>query len=83
MDIKLTLESGVLSILNYHGSEIWGFGNFPKCDSIMTRAMRYFMGVHRFGPTDGVQGDMGWMSLRYRRYIVILEPSGESRLNPD
>ena len=65
-------ESGVLPILNY-GSEIWGFGNFPKCDSIMNRAMRYFMGVHRFAPTDGVQGDMGWMSLRYRRYIAMLK----------
>ena len=37
-----------------------GYGNYPKCDTIMNRAMRYFVGVHRFAPTAGVVGDMGW-----------------------
>lgn len=65
-------ETGVLSILHY-GAEIWGFGNYPKCDNIINRAMRFFLGVHRFAPTAGVQGDMGWMSLKYRRYIIMLK----------
>jgi len=30
------------------------------------------MGVHKYGPTAAVQGDMGWLSLKYRRYIVML-----------
>ena len=64
-------DAGVIPILNY-GAEIWGHGNYPKCDYIMNRAMRFFLGVHRFAPTTGVQGDMGWMSLKYRRYISIL-----------
>ena len=50
-------ETGVLSILNY-GAEIWGYGNFPKCDNVMNRAMRLFLGVHRFAPTAALQGDM-------------------------
>ena len=65
-------ETGVLSVLNY-GAEIWGYGYYPKCDNIINRAMRFFLGVHRFAPTAGVQGDMGWMSLKYRRYMVMLK----------
>ena len=69
--ITRLFETGVMSILNY-GAEIWGYGNYPKCDTIMNRAMRYFVGVHRFAPTAGVVGDMGWLSLKYKRYIVML-----------
>ena len=55
-------NTGVLSILNY-GAEVWGFGNYPKCDNVINRAMRFFLDVHRFAPTAGVVGDMGWLSL--------------------
>ena len=34
--------------------------------------MRLFLGVHRFAPTAGVVGDMGWLSLKYRRCIAML-----------
>jgi len=64
-------DTNVLPILNY-SSEIWGFGKFPKCDTILNRAMRYFMGVHKYAPTAAIQGDMGWISLKYRRYLCIL-----------
>ena len=64
-------ETGVLSILNY-GAEIWGYGNFPKCDNVMNRAMRYFLGVHRFAPIAALHGDMAWLSLKYTRYIAML-----------
>ena len=64
-------DTGVIPILNY-GSEIWGFGTHSKCDTILNKAMRYFLGVHRYAPTAGVQGDMAWMSLKYKRYIKIL-----------
>ena len=65
-------DTGVVPVLNY-GSEIWGYGRFEKCDYIMNRAMRFFLGVHKFAPTCGVQGDMGWLSMKYRRYIKILK----------
>ena len=65
-------DTGVLPILNY-GSEVWGYGDFSKCDIVMNRAMRFFLGVHRFAPTAGVQGEMGWMSLKYRRYLQMIK----------
>ena len=30
----------------------------------MKRAMRFFIGVHKFSPTCGVQGDTGWLSMK-------------------
>ena len=35
--------------------------------------MRYFLGVHKYAPTAAVQGDMGWISLKYRRYVAMLK----------
>ena len=64
-------DAGVLSILNY-GAEVWGHGKYPKCDLVMNKAMRHFLGVHKFAPTAAVQGDMGWMSLKFHRYIAML-----------
>ena len=61
-------DIGVVPVLNY-GSEIWCYGRFEKCDYIMNRVMRFFLGA----PTCGVQGDMGWLSMKYRRYIIILK----------
>ena len=64
-------DTSVVSILNY-GSEVWGFGKYDKCDTIMNRAMRYYLGVNKYAPNAGVQGDMAWLSLKYRRYIAML-----------
>ena len=64
-------NSGVLSILNY-GAEVWGFGKYQKCDNVMNKAMRYFLGVHKYAPTAAIQGDMGWISLKYKRYSAML-----------
>ncbi len=65
-------DTGVMSILNY-GAAIWGYGRNDKCDHIMNKAMRYFLGVHRYAATAAVQGDMGWLSTKYRRYIMMLK----------
>ena len=37
----------------------------------MNRAIRYFLGVHRYAPIPGIQGEMGWLSLKYLRYIAM------------
>ena len=63
-------EAGVVSVVNY-GASIWGGSKFPKCDTVMNRAIRYFLGVHRYAPIPGIQGEMGWLSLKYLRYIAM------------
>jgi len=65
-------DTGVVSILNY-GAEVWGYGQHAKCDVVVNKAMRYFLGVHKFAPAAALHGDMGWISLKYRRYQVMLK----------
>ena len=47
-----------MSVLNY-SSEIWGFYKSKHCDKIHLRAVRYFLGVHKFCPTPAILGDIG------------------------
>ena len=34
--------------------------------------MRLYLGVHRFTPTAGIYGDMGWLRPNFHRYISII-----------
>ena len=64
-------ETGVAPILDY-GSEIWGFQNFSQISAIQNRAIRFFLGTHRFASNVAVNGDMGWTSCETRRHIAML-----------
>ena len=55
-----------------YGSEECGYNKFTKCDQIQYRAMRFFLGVHKYAPVAGLQGDMGWISLSINRCISIV-----------
>jgi hypothetical protein len=63
--------SGVAPILEY-GSEVWGFNKFETCDKIQNRVLRFYLGVHKFVPTLSVNGDIGWLGTRDRRYLCML-----------
>jgi hypothetical protein len=64
-------ESGVMTVNNY-AAEIWGFKDFQCCKKVQNRAMRYYLGVHKFAPIVGMQGDMGWLAVRRRRYKCMV-----------
>ena len=64
-------DAGVMTVNNY-ASEIWGFKDFQCCKKVQNRAMRYYLGVHKFAPISGMQGDLGWLSVRYRRYKCMV-----------
>ena len=36
------------------------------------KALWYFMGVHSFTPVAAINGDMGWLPCKYRRYLFRL-----------
>ena len=61
-------ECGVAPILDY-GSAIWGFGEHESINSVHNRAIRMFLGVHRFAPISAIIGDMGWVPSKIRRYV--------------
>ena len=55
-----------------YGAEIWGFKDFNVCNMAQNRAMRFYLGVHRFAPIAGMQGDLGWINSRHRRYKCMI-----------
>ena len=63
--------SCVVPVLDYC-SGVWGFKSFDKIDMIQNRAIRYFMGVHRFTPILAITGDMGWAVSTSRRWANVL-----------
>ena len=60
-----------MPVANY-ASEIWGYKDFQCCRNIQNRAMRYYLGVHKFAPIAGMQGDLGWLSVKYVRYKYMV-----------
>jgi hypothetical protein len=55
-------DSCVLPILTY-GSGVWGLSCSSTIQSVQNRAMRFFLGTHKFTPTLGLFGDMGWFPV--------------------
>ena len=49
----------VVLILDY-GSSVWGYKPYVQIDNVQNRAMRFFLGVHRFTPNLAITGEMGW-----------------------
>ena len=60
-------NSCVVPILDYCSS-VWGFKQYQTIDNIQHRALRYFLGVHRFTPILAMYGDSGWIPCIYRRW---------------
>jgi len=64
-------ESCVCPVMDY-ASGVWGYEEFAKPSSVQHRAARVFLGVHRFVPIPALEGDIGWLAPRYRRWINML-----------
>ena len=63
--------NGVAPILDYC-SGVWGYGKYHHIKSVQHRALRYFLGVHRYTPILAIQGDSGWFSSSYRHQLNII-----------
>ena len=61
----------VKPILEY-GSGVWGFVKENHIDIVQHRAMRYFLGVHKYAPNAGIYGDMGWVKHSLSRYVNMI-----------
>ena len=64
-------DACVAPIMEYCAS-VWGAKSFQSLDNVQNRALRYFLGVHRFAPIPGLYGDSGWIPTQYRRWRCIL-----------
>ena len=64
-------EKCVCPITDY-ASGIWGLKSFAKMDQLQNRAIRYYLGVHRFAPIPGLVGEMGWKSPLTRWTVEVI-----------
>ena len=62
--------SCIVPILDY-SSAVWGYKNVASHDNIQRRAIRYFLGLHRFAANDMIEGDMGWLPCNNRRLLAM------------
>ena len=53
-------------------SGIWGYGDNDNLDRVRQRAIRAFLGLNRFAPIAGMEGDMGWLPPIIRRKVCML-----------
>ena len=49
-----------------------GVQKSQSIDNILSRAIRYFMGVHRFAPPLETYGDTVWIPSQYKLWINII-----------
>ena len=66
-----SFHSCVTPVLDY-SSGVWGFSKYNCLEAIQNRAIRIYLGVHKFAPTLALQGDMGWMSTENRQCLSVL-----------
>ena len=64
-------NSCVCPVLDYC-SEVWGYKDFSKINSVQNRALRVYLGVHQRTSNLMINGDMGWTSCQTRRYIAMV-----------
>lgn len=53
-------DACVSPVLNY-AAGVWGAKQIPALEAVENRAIRCFLGVHKFVPVLAAQGDMGWV----------------------
>ena len=61
----------IAPILNY-ASEIWGFEEWSKLETLHLKACKYALGVRSSTTTDAVYAELGRVSLQCQRHINIL-----------
>ena len=61
----------VQPILDY-GAAVWGFKDYPCIKTVQNRAARYFLGVGKYTPIAGLQGDIGWAFPEEMQWMAVV-----------
>ena len=61
----------VCPVIDYN-AEVWGYTKCPKIDAVQNKAMRVYLGVHRFAANAAITGDMAWCPSIIRRKIPMM-----------
>ena len=61
----------VTPVIDY-GAGVWGLTKNPKAENVQRRAIRFFLGVHKFAPNLAIEGDMGWDPCKVRWNVEMV-----------
>ena len=64
-------DSSVTPVLDYFSS-VWGFSKYNCLEAIQNRAIRIYLGVHKFAPILALQLDIGRVSTENRQCLSVL-----------
>ena len=68
---KKCYDTSIYPILEY-GSEVWGYHKGDSIENVHNKAIKVFLGVHRFAANLTVTGDMGWTPPSVKRKIAMI-----------
>ena len=68
---KKLYDTCICPVMDYC-SGVWGYKGHEKIDKVHMRAIRSFLGVNKFAPLCGMEGDMGWTPPVIRRKLEML-----------
>ena len=67
-----TLYSSCICPIMDYAAGVWGTKKFDCLENVQFRAIRYFLGVHRFAPHSMLLGDIGWVPCFVRHKLAML-----------
>ena len=62
----------VTPIMDY-AAGVWGYNKYDSPNIVQNRALRSFLGVHRYTSNVVIQGDVGWEAPVVRRRVLMLK----------
>ena len=61
----------MFSLISY-GASICGTQEYSCINSVQDKTFRFFLGVGKFTPNAGVEGDMGWTPTEVRQWNCVI-----------
>ena len=68
-DVYTKMIETIVEPVLFYCSGIWGTRKFPKVQSVLNKACRYFLGVTKNAPNIATRGDMGWVAAEVKQKL--------------
>lgn len=65
-------ESTVWPFIAY-GASVWGNKSYACINSVQARAMRFFLGMGRYTPTNALYGEFGWQPPHVKQWRCVAQ----------
>ncbi|XP_052808975.1 uncharacterized protein LOC128237452 [Mya arenaria] len=70
-DVFTKLYDAVVWPVVGYSAPLWGYRSYACIEAVHNRAQRYFLGVGKYTPNDGLAGEMGWKPPIVRQWKSI------------